>query len=173
MSTQKAPVGHDFAAVIAEAQRLPEAEEHGRDLPDGFPFRANPAHRVVNELDPDAIPGVVAYDFKLHRQVFTIYRSWEGCSRCMNAIASQQAVVPQEKGDYTCPHNNKQEYETICNQILEGKLIFGSEQEVVQKDGTIVVSLRWYEKKYDHKKARAAAKRLEREVATRTSEDPD
>lgn len=125
--------------------RPPEsASDFGKDLPDGFPLNADPTHRVVDTTE-QGIPGVVAYDYKVHRKVFTIFRPWESCSRCTGDIAMGKAVVPEE-GDYSCPHNTLVEYEQIVNDVLAGKLVFGSEQENTLKDGTILVSMRWYEK---------------------------
>lgn len=137
--------GLDFAAVLNAASRPPEpGSEKGKDLPDGFPLPTGDGHRFV-ETSEDGIPGVVAYDFKIHRRVFTIYRPWDGCVRCGAAIAAGEERLPDE-GDYECPHVTKTEYEEVVNEILAGKLIFGSEQEIPQKDGSIVVSLRWYER---------------------------
>jgi hypothetical protein len=147
MPTQTANVGNDFSSVLAKAQELPFSEQHGRDLADGFPFAPAPHHKVVdtNDADPRAIPGVVKYSAKIHRRVFTIYRPWDSCSRCKDDVANNKVAIP-DAGDYDCPHNNKDDYEKVINDILAGRLMMGSEQEVVQRDGTIVISLRWYER---------------------------
>lgn len=145
MPSQKADVGSDFVAVLTAAQVTPESfEQLGKDLPDGFPFKPTNDHKVV-ETSEDGIPGVAAFDFKVHRNVFTIFRPWPGCARCGQDFSTNKVTLPDE-GDYTCPHVNKLEYETVCNDILAGKLLFGSEQEIAQKDGSVLVSLRWYEK---------------------------
>lgn len=141
----KPDAGMDFASILNAASQPPEPGQGlGRDLPDGFPLPSMDGHRVVDTSE-DGIPGVVAYDFKIHRQVFTIFRPWDGCARCGASIASGEERLPDE-GDYECPHVTKDTYESIVNEILAGKLIFGSEQEIPQKDGSIVVSLRWYER---------------------------
>lgn len=148
----KPDAGSDFASVLNAAMRPPEPPtEGGKDLPDGFPFSTAPTHRVLDTSESDGIPGVVAYDFRVRRKVFTIFRPWDSCARCGNAIAAGNEVLP-EVGDFECPHTQVDDYETITNQILEGKLLFGSEQEITQKDGSIVVSLRWYEKSPRKKK---------------------
>jgi hypothetical protein len=144
MPTQKADVGIDFPSILNSAKQTPASFEGlGKDLPDGFPLPPG-EHRVV-DTEAEGIPGVTAYDFKIHRKVFTIFRPWDGCARCGQDIASNAVSLP-ESGDYDCPHTALEEYEQTVNDILAGKMIFGSEQEVVQKDGTVLVSLRWYEK---------------------------
>lgn len=144
MPTQKADVGHDFAHVINSAKKTPDDFEGlGKDLPDGFPFA--PGDNRIIDSEADGIPGVTAYDFKIHRRVFTIFHPWDACARCGQNLASNTVSLPDD-GDYECPHTSKAEYEEVTNDILAGKLLFGSEQEVVQKDGTIVISLRWYER---------------------------
>lgn len=144
--------GLDFAGVLKAAQKLPN-EGPGKDLPDGFPFRTAPGHRVVNDQNA-GIPGVVEYDYFIHRKVFLIYRPWWQCARCMNAIDAGAIVLP-ETGDHECPHTNIGTYKEIVDKILSGQLLFGSEQEVTQKDGSIVISLRWYEPKKTPKKPAA------------------
>jgi hypothetical protein len=141
----KAEAGSDFASILNSAMRTPEGfESLGKDLPDGFPLPAEDSHRMV-DTDKEGIPGVTAFDFKIHRKVFVIFRPWDGCARCGQDIASGKESLP-EVGDHTCPHTALEEYEEIVNQILAGKMIFGSEQEITQKDGSVLVSLRWYEK---------------------------
>jgi hypothetical protein len=141
----KAEVGSDFASVLSAAMQGPsEPDERGRDLPDGFPLPFNDKHRVI-DTEADGIAGVTAYDFKIHRKVFTIFRPWESCSRCGNDFASGAANLP-DTGDYECPHVTRPEYEETINAILAGKMLFGSEQEIPQKDGSVIISLRWYEK---------------------------
>jgi hypothetical protein len=141
----KQDAGSDFASILNSAMQTPEGfEGKGFDLPDGFPLPRQDTHRTV-DTGEEGIPGVTAFDFKIHRRVFTIFRPWNDCARCGQDIGSGAASLPEE-GDYECPHTALGEYEEIVNQILAGKLIFGSEQEITQKDGSVLVSLRWYEK---------------------------
>lgn len=171
MATQKADVGSDFASIIARANEMPAQQQHGRDLPDSFPFSPHAEHKVVDttDEDPKAVPGAVKYPFKIHRRVFTIYRPWESCGRCKDDIGAQKTVLP-DVGDYECPHNNKSEYENVQNEILQARLVQGSEQEVVLRDGTIVISLRWYERLATKKDRRAMMKA--RALAGRSSDEP-
>jgi hypothetical protein len=161
MSTQKADVGIDFATALAKSQERPQAEQQGRDLPEAFPFNPPADHKMVDTTDDDplAITGAIKYRYKIHRKVFTIYRPWEGCSRCKDDIANTVVTLP-DVGDYECPHITRSDYEKIADDILAGRLVMGAEQEVVQRDGTIVVSLRWYEPILNKKQLRERAKRM-------------
>lgn len=161
MATQKADVGSDFATVLGRAMEPPvPTDPVGRDLPDGFPFSPPTTHRVVDtSKDPSGIEGAVAYDYKIQRRVFVIYKPWEHCARCTNDIAQNTVTIPDE-GDYECPHINVKVYKEIVDKILAAELIFGSEQEVVQKDGSIVISLRWYEPIKNHKRSRERAREI-------------
>ena len=141
----KQDAGSDFASVLNAAMQTPEGfDGKGMDLPDGFPLPRAETHRTV-DTEAEGIPGITAFDFKIHRKVFTIFRPWENCARCGQDIAAGGSTLP-DSGDYECPHTQLDDYETTVNDILAGKLIFGSEQEITQKDGSVLVSLRWYEK---------------------------
>lgn len=165
MPPPKSDAGIDFPSILNAAMQTPASfEGMGKDLPDGFPLPPGEQHRVV-DTDKEGIPGVTAYDFKIHRKVFTIFRPWDGCSRCGQDLASGNAALPDD-GDYSCPHVALDEYESTVNDILAGKMIFGSEQEITQKDGTVLVSLRWYEKI-------AAPKRRPQMRPDGTVEEPD
>ena len=159
MPTQKAEAGFDFATSITKAMTPPETATQGKDLPDGFPFPNSDVGRVVDtSREPQGIPGTIAYDFTIQRKVFVIYRPWETCDRCTNAIANGIVTLPADEGDYECPHTMFKAYKVIIDKVLAGEFISGGEQEVVQKDGSIVISLRWYEKKLNHKRMRQLAK---------------
>jgi len=152
--------GSDFASIIAKAQTPPDPRDGGvgRDLPDGFPLPIAATHRIVDTAnEPEAIPGAVAYDFFVKRKVFLVFRPWESCSRCQNDVASGKVDLPDD-GDHNCPHTQIKEYEEVVNKCLAAEYILAGENEVNQKDGSIVVSLRWLEKKQNFKRMRQAAK---------------
>ena len=159
MHKEKTDVGSDFATVLSRAQDLPSPDPDGRDLADTFPFSPPPHHNVVDskDEDPRAIQGITKYRFRVHHRVFTLWRPWDSCGRCKDAIANGQAILP-DVGDYCCPHNERSDYEKTANDILAARLLVGSEQEVVTRDGSIVISLRWYEPIPGKKERREAAK---------------
>jgi hypothetical protein len=163
------PNGDSFAAILGKAQQLPDlASDAGKDLPDGFPGAPAAHHRVVDTTnDPAAIEGLIAYDFTCRRDVFLIFRPYDNCNRCAHAIAQGQAQIPQT-GDYTCPHTRLAEYEAIVNRTLAGECLHGSENEVVQKDGSILISLKWFEKKLRKQKK----KRMPADGPTMQKDEP-
>jgi len=151
----KADAGTDFASILNSAMQTPEGfDGKGTDLPDGFPLPRTEGHRTVDSSE-DGVPGVTAFDFKIHRRVFTIFRPWDNCSRCGQDLATKGTALP-DSGDYDCPHTNLEEYEEVVNSCLDGKMLFGSEQEITQKDGSVCISLRWYEKTPAKKKKASA-----------------
>ena len=149
----KPDVGLDFASALGAAMRMPEPPEGGgKDLPDGFPLPSTENYRVVDTSKEDGIAGVIAYDFIPHKDVFTVYRPWDSCARCANDIATGVAVLP-DIGDYSCPHTRRQEYETVLRDSMAGKHILGNKQEYQLKDGTLLISVEWFEKTQKPKKS--------------------
>lgn len=133
------------------------ASEAGVDLSDGFPLPVAAHHRVVDATkDPTAIEGLIAYDFTCRRDVFLIFRPYDTCNRCAHNIAQHTVTIPAT-GDYTCPHTRLAEYEAVMNRSLAGEYLHGSENEVVQKDGSILISLKWFEKKISKRKPKKAS----------------
>lgn len=149
----------DFASILTRAQQAPEvAEGNGKDLPtDGFPLPVATHHRVVDQVqDPKGIEGLVAYDFTGFRAVFLIYRPWDGCRRCVEAMGNGTVTLPVD-GDYTCPHTDLVKYQNILNRCLAGEYLAGGENELVQKDGSVVISMKWFEKKLNPRKNKKSA----------------
>ena len=143
MSGPKSDKGLDFASILTQAMTPPEPPSGGREFPDGFPFASPQNYRVVETKDSDGIPGLVDYEFKAHRKVFLTFRPWERCQRCSNDLASEKTALPDD-GDYTCPHTALKEYEALMERLLSAKDLYDSEKEYAQKDGTILVSVKWY-----------------------------
>ena len=151
--------GSDFARALSAAQERPESDINGREPSSGFPpYSANPRNIVDLDKDPGAIDGVTRYSAKVHRKVYTIWKDWRGCSQCKDAIAGNAISLP-DVGTYECPHTNCGEYEGVMNEILAGRLVLGSEQEtVLARDGTVLVSLRWFSRILSKKEKRILAK---------------
>lgn len=165
--------GLDFINALSAASTTPNQGGDGKDLPDGFPMPTVQGHRVIDSSKEEGVEGASAYDYTSHRRVFVIYRPWKDCNRCAQNIVSQKLTLPDDEGDITCAHTQVKEYKDVMDKGLAGQLILGSEQETTQRDGTIVVSVKWYEAKINYKKQRAIKKKLERDAATQTSEDDD
>jgi hypothetical protein len=128
----------DFISVFGQA---PEAYDFSGPF---APSQPSGSVNLADDDDPDRIPTAPKYKFKWYRRVFLIYRPWHYCDRCRDAIANGTLVLPAE-GDHECPHTMREEYHDLMNKILEGKLLLGAEAEITNKDGSVAVSVRWYE----------------------------
>jgi len=138
--------GSDFASILNAAMQLPGGEK-GTDLPDGFPFPdVGAAYRTVATTE-EGVPGTIQWNYKTHRDVFVTFRMWEHCARCGTDLAAGNVELPAV-GDYNCPHTQKEAYEATVNRTMASEKgeMFGSEQEYPQKDGTILMSVRWFER---------------------------
>ena len=106
--------------------------------------KPSPGAEQVPHDSRDGIPGQSKYDYRAHRRVFLIYRPWHYCDRCRDAIAKGDIILPDE-GDIECKHTMVDEYQRVMEDILKGRVLLGSETEITNKDGSVAVSLRWYE----------------------------
>lgn len=165
--------GNDFVDALNASVQSPLQGGEGKDLPDGFPMPQVAGHRVIDASKEEGIDGASAYDYTPYHRVFLIYRPWGACNRCANQLANGAVSLPDDEGDITCPHTQLKELNEIRAKGLSGQLLLGSAQESVLRDGSIIVSMQWYEAKINYKRQRALKKKLEREVATQTSEDAD
>lgn len=160
--------GLDFAAALSAAQSPPQPMPEGMDLPDGFPLPIAKNHRVVDSnKEPLGVPGALAYDYHVERKVFVIFRPYWECGRCRDAMLNNEVAMPKE-GDYECPHTHLKGYKEVVDRALAGQIIIGPENEQVLKDGTILVSVKWWESKINHKRLR----QLQREAARERGEEP-
>jgi hypothetical protein len=163
-----------FADAVDAAMRLPGGTD-GSDLPDGFPLSIAPNHRVVDtSKEPQAIPGAIAYDFTVGRDVFVISRPWKNCQRCQDDMANNVLSLPTT-GDHVCPHTRIAEYKALINRILAGECILKSETEIINKDDSLSISVYWLEKKLNHKKLRQMRKEAARQGmgTPPTGDEPD
>jgi hypothetical protein len=139
--------GLDFVSAAMSMGAVPQSPIlPGNDLPDGFPA-APPGGQLWREVDtskdPEAIPGNVQTDVTAKRGYFTTYRPWDQCARCKDQITQGVVSLP-EVGDLICEHTNLAAWEDIYKRAAEGKVKVISEQEIIQKDGTVVVSVAWF-----------------------------
>ena len=157
--------GLDFALALEAAQTPPRAQTDGQSVPDGFPLPVAPTHKVVDTAQ-EGIDGVMAYDYHVQRKVFVIFRPYWECPRCSDALTNNLVKLP-DVGDYDCPHVNVAAYKEIVDLALAGKIIIGPEVEQTLKDGTMLVSLKWWESKVNHKRLR----QMRRDEAKALGED--
>ena len=137
--------GNDFASIFSGAMATPEPPSGSAEFVSAFQ-PSSQAYGKVGPDEPDKVQGATKYDFAIRRRVFLIYRPWERCQRCLDDVANNAIALPST-GDHECPHNELASYEDVVNRILDGSYVFGSESEIANKDGTVAISLRWYEPK--------------------------
>lgn len=58
--------------------------------------------------------GVVHYD------VFSLFRPWQACRRCQEALTLGEVQPPPGEGDMECPHVRRKEFVLLCNRIRVG-----------------------------------------------------
>jgi hypothetical protein len=75
-------------------------------------------------------------------KVFVLWRPWEECSRCTADVSNNIVVVPTT-GEYTCPHNQEDEYKNVKDIALRGRYILQREEFFKLKDGTLCAHLVW------------------------------
>ncbi len=138
-------VGNDFPSIFSSAMAPPEVPGVG-EFVSAFRASGSTPYGTVGPDEPGKIAGTTKYDFVIKRRVFLIYRPWESCQRCLDDVANNSVALPSS-GDHECPHNELPSYEDVVTKILAGAYLFGSESEIANKDGTVAVSLRWYEPK--------------------------
>jgi len=59
-------------------------------------------------------PAKVCYD------VFSLFRPWQACRRCQEALTLGEVQPPPEAGDLACPHVRRKEFVDLCNRIRAG-----------------------------------------------------
>jgi hypothetical protein len=160
--------GLDFAAALSAAQTPPMPATDGVDLVDGFPLPIAKTHKVIDSSkDPIGVPGALVYDYHVQRKVFVIFRPYWECDRCRDAMLNHEIILPTE-GDYDCPHTHIKGYKEVVDRALAGQIVIAPEVEQTLKDGTILVSVKWWESKINHKRMR----QLQREAAREQGEEP-
>lgn len=101
-----------------------------------------------------------------HHDTFVVFRPWESCHRCMDAVLGKRVQddedvegsneprrrePPTEElpavGDRVCPHTRKHEYEQLVERIARTQMMATAPSENLLRNGTIIVSIGWWEPK--------------------------
>jgi len=134
----------DFKQLIVEARTPPEPAEVGQgtavELPALFEEPAKAAPVLASEVGEDKVSIEVA--MQQNTEVFTLWRPWELCRRCMSAVATKAVELP-ETGDYTCPHVQSTEYKNIVDTCLRGDAVLTSKEMFNLPDGSRCVHIEW------------------------------
>jgi len=134
----------DFKQLIVEARTPPEPAEVGQgtavELPHLFeePVKAPPL--MSTEVKEDKVAIEVA--MQQQTKVFTLWRPWETCRRCLAAIKSGELELPED-GDHTCPHVQAEAYKAVVDVCLKGDAVLTSKEMFNLPDGARCVHVEW------------------------------
>lgn len=149
----------DFLNAIASAKTVPEspAVSNGQavGLPAIFETEGEAEERDSEYVKKEANPiklGVETY-LEANSKVFVIYRPWEKCSRCKEAISDGEISLPTDVGDHTCLHTQLDEYQAILNAGLKGDIVLTTKEAISTPDGVQRVHLEWLAPNEDRKRA--------------------
>lgn len=119
--------GFDYLKIAQGARTIPEPPQ-GRassatEMAPLFEERETqePFMREPQRNDDGTAEKVaVETTYRSFSKTFTIWRPWEACNRCGDAIAAQNVVIPSDAGDYECPHTQADEYKETVDRCLRG-----------------------------------------------------
>lgn len=97
-----------------------------------------------NLITPKTKPDQIAEPINViyFSRVFVIWRPYELCPRCMAGINAQEIIIKPNE-DYTCVHNNNEEYEKVVNKCLTGEALLQKQEFFNLQDGTRCVHIMW------------------------------
>jgi hypothetical protein len=121
----------DFRSVVQANQTLEFTNVFG-------------SNKGGNLVTPKSKPDQVADPINViyFSRVFVIWRPYELCPRCTAALNAQQIVIGPDE-DYTCPHNNNEEYERVVNKCLTGEALLQKQEFFNMQEGTRCVHIMW------------------------------
>lgn len=86
-------------------------------------------------------------------RVFTVFRPWQECYRCLKAFRPKKgedgetaaAVVMDEDADYVCPHNENTAYTALANRMQKNEVVLVHRVMETLKSGVVQVVAEWGE----------------------------
>jgi hypothetical protein len=143
--------GFNYLAIANNARSQPAPSQGG---PGGDTLELGPMFSVETDLDTMVNPHIrkdtppekasVESSYQAYSKVFCIWRDWEACARCQNALASGHAILPVKDGDYECPHTQAKEYKAVMDKYLKGDCTIVS-KEPFPTEGARFVHVEWME----------------------------
>lgn len=116
--------GFNYLKSAQGARRIPEPEGGQSanpvlELPSIFEEKEEaPTPFIKPEVADDKV--AVETTYRHFSRVFTLWRPHESCGRCKTAIDSGHVILPQDAGDYACPHTQTSEYKEVIDRGLRG-----------------------------------------------------
>lgn len=110
-----------------------------------FDLPGNSLFRDVSKGVTKGKPVELAYNS--FSKVFVLWRPWQKCPRCLEALADEENEDVQlpAVGDYTCPHTQETEFKKVRDKILRGEAIRDREDFFSTSDESRCVHILWLE----------------------------
>ena len=133
-----------FADLVAREGRPSVAETPNNfDLPSPSLFKSQ-QQKFVGDLK-EGQPAI-ELAVKSFSEVFVLWRPWEVCERCKDAIKDPEDEIELPAvGDYTCPHVQKAEFKEARDKCLSGEALLSNEEFFNLRNGTRCVHIAWLE----------------------------
>ncbi len=129
------------AQVLQDARILPGERTDG-EIPTLFSTgEKNPF--VGDKVEENALGLKVKVESFV--KTFVLWRPWEYCGRCARKIELEEGTLPEEAGDYTCPHVQIESYKKAKDRCLSGEGVVTHEEFFMLKNGTRCVQFVWLE----------------------------
>jgi len=131
--------------ILQNARTLP-GKNTDAELSTIFGGSTTPASPFINaEEIQESKPTKVALPMMVESFVrtFVIWRPWESCRRCLHAIEADESILPQDEGDYTCPHTQVKEFKRTKDACYQGNGAPTREDYSSLKNGTQIVTFAW------------------------------
>jgi len=94
-----------------------------------------------------------------HTDTYVLYRPWDKCNRCKDAILGpvegrddegeiirgDPTVELPDTGDYSCPHIGKSDYEKTIMRIKREQLAYTQPTVTTLATGLVQATLQWWE----------------------------
>jgi len=134
----------DFKQLVINAQTPPVVNAAGQgtavELPPLFEEPPKTPPIISSELKEDKVSIEVA--MRQNTEVFTLWKPWEECRRCLAAMDANTTLLPDEQ-DYTCPHVQTEEYKRVINLCLRGDGVLTTKEMFNLPNGNRCVHVEW------------------------------
>lgn len=144
--------GFNYAEIASKARTVPEVTEDGPSNivelaavfkpPVEWPDSKGQHPYIQTDIPEEKVAPEIL--FTASSKVFILWRPWERCRRCQQAIDSGHTVLP-EIGDYTCPHVENAEYKAVIDKGLRGDAVLTLKEAFNMQDGSRCVHVEWME----------------------------
>ena len=130
--------------AVRQGRPSEESADANFDLPGNSLFRSAQNDLIGKEVSPGKAG--IELSYRSFSKVFVLWRPWEVCSRCNEAINDEtNSVKLPEVGDYVCPHVQEEDFKIIRDKCLGGEYLLDRQEYFNLRDGTRCVHISWLE----------------------------